>query len=38
MLLRGGSEDVVQYVEREGGWESVRTSTGHEEGVARLAR
>lgn len=38
MLLRGGSEDVVQYVEREGGWESLRTSTGHEEGVARLAR
>ncbi|XP_015987273.1 maestro heat-like repeat-containing protein family member 1 isoform X4 [Rousettus aegyptiacus] len=37
MLLRGGSEDVVQYVEREGGWESLRTSTGHEEGVARLA-
>lgn len=38
MLLRGGSEDVVQCVELGGGWESLRTSTGHEEGVARLAR
>ncbi|XP_039701995.1 maestro heat-like repeat-containing protein family member 1 isoform X3 [Pteropus medius] len=37
MLLRGGSEDVVQCVELGGGWESLRTSTGHEEGVARLA-
>lgn len=38
MLLRGGNEDVVQCVELEGGWESLKTSTGHEEGVARLAR
>lgn len=37
-LLRGGSEDVVQSVEQEGGWESLRTCTAHEEGVARLAR
>ncbi|KAM8786647.1 maestro heat-like repeat-containing protein family member 1 isoform 1-T1 [Rhynchonycteris naso] len=36
-LLRGGSEDVVQRVELEGGWESLRTSAGHEDGVARLA-
>ncbi|XP_004679984.1 PREDICTED: maestro heat-like repeat-containing protein family member 1, partial [Condylura cristata] len=37
VLLRGGSEDVVQSVELEGGWELLRTSAGHEEGVALLA-
>ncbi|XP_027621754.1 maestro heat-like repeat-containing protein family member 1 isoform X2 [Tupaia chinensis] len=37
MLLRGGSEDVVQCMEAEGGWGLLRTSTGHEDGVARLA-
>lgn len=36
-LVRGGSEEVVQRVELERGWESLRTSVGHEEGVARLA-
>ncbi|XP_054446562.1 maestro heat-like repeat-containing protein family member 1 isoform X2 [Pteronotus mesoamericanus] len=36
-LLRGGSEDVVQRLELEGGWELLRTSAGHEDGVARLA-
>lgn len=38
VLLRGGSEDVVQRVELEGGWELLSTSAGHEDGVARLAR
>ncbi|XP_072806090.1 maestro heat-like repeat-containing protein family member 1 isoform X3 [Vicugna pacos] len=37
MLLRGGSEDVVQHMELEGGWELLGTSAGHEEGVTRLA-
>uniref|UniRef100_A0A8D0NBN0 Maestro heat-like repeat-containing protein family member 1 n=1 Tax=Sus scrofa TaxID=9823 RepID=A0A8D0NBN0_PIG len=37
VLLRGGNEDVVQRMELEGGWELLRTSAGHEEGVARLA-
>ena len=37
-LLRGGGEDVVQRVELEGGWESLRTSAGHEDGVSQLAR
>nr|XP_044636807.1 maestro heat-like repeat-containing protein family member 1 [Equus asinus] len=37
MLLRGGNEDVVQRMELEGAWELLRTSAGHEEGVARLA-
>ncbi|KAF6100205.1 maestro heat like repeat family member 1 [Phyllostomus discolor] len=36
-LLRGGSEDVVQHVELAGGWASLRTSAGHEDGVTRLA-
>ncbi|KAM5211025.1 maestro heat-like repeat-containing protein family member 1 isoform 13-T22 [Hipposideros larvatus] len=36
-LVRGGGEEVVQRVELERGWESLRTSVGHEEGVARLA-
>ncbi|XP_012503521.1 PREDICTED: maestro heat-like repeat-containing protein family member 1 isoform X4 [Propithecus coquereli] len=38
MLLRGGSEDVMQDMELEGGWELLRTSAGHEEGTTRLAR
>ncbi|XP_006775228.1 PREDICTED: maestro heat-like repeat-containing protein family member 1 [Myotis davidii] len=37
VLLRGGSEDVVQRVELEGAWELLSTSAGHEDGVARLA-
>uniref|UniRef100_A0A8C0L568 Maestro heat like repeat family member 1 n=1 Tax=Canis lupus dingo TaxID=286419 RepID=A0A8C0L568_CANLU len=37
MLLRGGNEDVVQRMELEGGWQLLRTSAGHEEGVTRLA-
>jgi len=37
MLLRGGSEEVVQRMELEGGWRLLGTSAGHEEGVARLA-
>lgn len=38
VLLRGGSDDVVQRMELEGGWQLLRTSAGHEEGVTRLAR
>ncbi|PNI88753.1 MROH1 isoform 7 [Pan troglodytes] len=38
MLLRSGSEDVVQRMDLEGGWELLRTSAGHEEGATRLAR
>nr|XP_055204498.1 maestro heat-like repeat-containing protein family member 1 isoform X8 [Gorilla gorilla gorilla] len=38
MLLRSGSEDVVQHMDLEGGWELLRTSAGHEEGATRLAR
>ncbi|XP_026987887.1 maestro heat-like repeat-containing protein family member 1 isoform X6 [Sagmatias obliquidens] len=37
VLLRGGSDDVVQRMELEGGWQLLRTSAGHEEGVTRLA-
>ncbi|XP_036278441.1 maestro heat-like repeat-containing protein family member 1 isoform X1 [Pipistrellus kuhlii] len=37
VLLRGGSEGVVQRVELEGAWELLSTPTGHEDGVARLA-
>lgn len=37
LLLRGGSQDVLQCVELEGGWELLRTSAGHEDGVAQLA-
>ncbi|XP_055482603.1 maestro heat-like repeat-containing protein family member 1 isoform X2 [Psammomys obesus] len=37
LLLRGGSQDVLQSVELEGGWELLRTSAGHEDGVAQLA-
>ncbi|KAM6148277.1 maestro heat-like repeat-containing protein family member 1 [Rhynchocyon petersi] len=38
MLRRGGSENVVRQLELEGGWELLRTSQGHEEGVTQLAR
>lgn len=38
MLTRGGSEGVVQHMGLEGGWELLRTSAGHEEGVTLLAR
>lgn len=37
VLLRGGSKDVEQCMELEGGWALLRTSAGHEEGVTRLA-
>ncbi|XP_022410986.1 maestro heat-like repeat-containing protein family member 1 isoform X3 [Delphinapterus leucas] len=37
VLLRGGNDDVVQRMELEGGWQLLRTSAGHEEGVTRLA-
>lgn len=37
LLLRGGSQDVLQSVELEGGWELLRTSARHEDGVAQLA-
>ncbi|XP_062935287.1 maestro heat-like repeat-containing protein family member 1 isoform X2 [Cynocephalus volans] len=37
LLLRGGSEDVVQRMEQEGGWELLKTSAEHEEGVILLA-
>lgn len=37
VLLRGSSEDVVQCMELEGGWASLQTSAGHEDGVTRLA-
>uniref|UniRef100_A0A8C6W8Z7 Maestro heat-like repeat family member 1 n=1 Tax=Nannospalax galili TaxID=1026970 RepID=A0A8C6W8Z7_NANGA len=37
LLLRGGTQDVVRCVELEGGWELLRTSAGHEDGVAQLA-
>jgi hypothetical protein len=38
LLLQGGSQDVVQRVELGGGWELLRTSAGHENGVTQLAR
>ena len=38
VLVRGGNEDVVQCVGLDGGWQLLRTSAGHEEGVTRLAR
>lgn len=38
LLLRGGSQDVLRCVEQEGGWELLRTSARHEDGVAQLAR
>lgn len=37
LLLRGGSQDVLRCVELKGGWELLRTSAGHEDGVAHLA-
>ncbi|XP_010628834.1 maestro heat-like repeat-containing protein family member 1 isoform X2 [Fukomys damarensis] len=37
VLLRSGSQDVVQFMEQGGGWELLRNSTGHEEGVTQLA-
>ncbi|XP_027416177.1 maestro heat-like repeat-containing protein family member 1 isoform X4 [Bos indicus x Bos taurus] len=37
VLVRGGNEDVVQCMELDGGWQLLRTSAGHEEGVTRLA-
>ncbi|XP_062043849.1 maestro heat-like repeat-containing protein family member 1 isoform X2 [Lepus europaeus] len=37
VLLQGGSKDVEQCMEMEGGWALLRTSAGHEEGVTRLA-
>ncbi|XP_048215034.1 maestro heat-like repeat-containing protein family member 1 isoform X2 [Perognathus longimembris pacificus] len=37
LLLRGGSQDVVQCMEQEGGWELLRTLAGHEDGVTQLA-
>lgn len=37
LLLRSGSQDVLRCVELEGGWELLRTSAGHEDGVAQLA-
>ncbi|XP_051045168.1 maestro heat-like repeat-containing protein family member 1 isoform X3 [Phodopus roborovskii] len=37
LLLRGGSQDVLRCVELEGGWELLRSSAGHEDGVAQLA-
>ncbi|XP_036064685.1 maestro heat-like repeat-containing protein family member 1 isoform X1 [Onychomys torridus] len=37
LLLRGGSQDVLRCVELKGGWELLRTSAGHEDGVAQLA-
>lgn len=38
LLLRSGSQDVLHCVELEGGWELLKTSAGHEDGVAQLAR
>lgn len=37
LLLRSGSQDVLRCVELEGGWELLKTSAGHEDGVAQLA-
>ncbi|XP_040117477.1 maestro heat-like repeat-containing protein family member 1 isoform X3 [Oryx dammah] len=37
MLVRGGNEDVVQRMELDGGWQLLKTSAGHEEGVTQLA-
>lgn len=38
VLIRGGNEDVVQHMELNGGWQLLKTSAGHEEGITRLAR
>ncbi|XP_049621834.1 maestro heat-like repeat-containing protein family member 1 isoform X1 [Suncus etruscus] len=37
VLLRAGSEDVVQIMELDGGWTLLQTPGGHEEGVTHLA-
>ncbi|XP_060275917.1 maestro heat-like repeat-containing protein family member 1 isoform X2 [Ovis aries] len=37
VLIRSGNEDVVQHMELDGGWQLLKTSAGHEEGVTRLA-
>lgn len=37
VLLRAGSEDVVQSMELDGGWTLLQTPGGHEEGVTHLA-
>nr|XP_020739727.1 maestro heat-like repeat-containing protein family member 1 isoform X6 [Odocoileus virginianus texanus] len=37
VLVRGGNEDVVQHMELNGGWQLLKTSAGHEEGVTQLA-
>ncbi|XP_029386983.1 maestro heat-like repeat-containing protein family member 1 isoform X2 [Mus pahari] len=37
LLLRSGSQDVLRCVELEGGWELLKTSAGHEDGIAQLA-
>lgn len=38
VLIRSGNEDVVQRMELDGGWQLLKTSAGHEEGVTQLAR
>ncbi|XP_044309235.1 maestro heat-like repeat-containing protein family member 1 isoform X2 [Varanus komodoensis] len=38
MLARGGSEEVVQSVAQADGWELLRSTEKHHEGVALLAR
>ncbi|XP_007488818.1 maestro heat-like repeat-containing protein family member 1 isoform X2 [Monodelphis domestica] len=38
MLSRGGSGEVITCMGLEGGWELMKTSEGHEEGVTLLAR
>lgn len=37
LLLRSGSQDMLRCVELERGWELLKTSAGHEDGVAQLA-
>ncbi|XP_029325466.1 maestro heat-like repeat-containing protein family member 1 isoform X5 [Mus caroli] len=37
LLLRSGSQDMLRCVELERGWELLKTSSGHEDGVAQLA-
>uniref|UniRef100_A0A452F4X2 Maestro heat like repeat family member 1 n=1 Tax=Capra hircus TaxID=9925 RepID=A0A452F4X2_CAPHI len=37
VLIRSGNEDVVQRMELDGGWQLLKTSAGHEEGVTQLA-
>ncbi|XP_068953133.1 maestro heat-like repeat-containing protein family member 1 isoform X6 [Petaurus breviceps papuanus] len=38
MLFRGGSGEVITCMGLDGGWELMKTSEGHEEGVTLLAR